>query len=255
MEKENTEARLSPQVGKELDLILGRAVRLSNMAKTSLQRSVWALKERSVEGARQVMAEEESIDALTDQINQDCLNFIARYQPLGQDLRCVTSLMLMIRDLERIGDYGKNIAKEALALLQLEPLKPLIDIPRMSDLVGQMMELCAEALSGGDPERAEGAVMKVFAMDDQVDDLEEQILRELLFLMMEQPGKIGQAHRLLNVARILERAGDHGTNLAEHIYFIFRGRRIHASALRRQEAPDGFESQDQRHGAPENPGH
>ncbi len=233
MEKENSQARLSPQIERELDQILGRAVRLGNMARASLQRSVWALKERNVEGARQVLAEEESIDALTDQINQDCLNFIARYQPLGQDLRCITSLMLMIRDLERIGDYGKNIAKEALALLQQPPLKPLIDIPRMSDLVGQMMELCSQALSDGSPERVEAAVMKVFAMDDQVDDLEEQILRELIFLMMERPSHIDQAHRLLNVARILERAGDHGTNLAEHIYFIFWGRRIHASALRR----------------------
>jgi len=135
----------------------------------------------------------------------------------------------MAIDLERIGDYGGNIAKVALDLADKELIKPLIDIPRMVDALSSMVEKVLTAFDTGD---AEGA-KTVFPMDDLLDDLEKQIMRELLLMMMENPQRIGQATQLLNVARTLERAGDHITNVAERVVYICTGKTVKASAFRR----------------------
>lgn len=216
-------------VQQEIERLKDHTITLGNMSKNALQRGVWSLKERDCTAARLVLEQEEKVNTLTDQIGDDCVAFIARFQPLGLHLRTVTSILLMIRDMERIADYGKNIARESLSLIKIPPLKPLIDIPRMSEHVGEMMDLCLQAMSDGDAQKT----LSVFPMDDDVDDHQEQILRELIFIMMQHPDKIDQAYRLLNISRILERAGDHTTNIAEHVYFICTGSRIHASDRRR----------------------
>lgn len=229
MECRRETEKLVPLLEKELDAVTNSTLRLAEMSKNALKRSVLALRDHDEAAARRVLVDEREINALTDKINDDCLNFIARFQPMGRDLRCVTSMMLMVRDMERIGDYGKNIAGVALQLLDQEPLKPLIDIPAMADTVGQMLDQCCEALSSN----CAALAQEVFSFDDRVDDLEKQILRELLFLMIEKPERIERAWRLLDIARILERAGDHATNIAEYVYFICCGKHIKASENRR----------------------
>ena len=133
-------------------------------------------------------------------------------------------------DLERIGDYGENIAKTALTLSKVEPLKPLIDIPRMVSEITAMLRLCMSAIDS----RNTADALKVFPMDDDVDDLDKQIMRELLLMMMEKPDRIERSFSLMNVSRTLERAGDHATNVAERIVYMYSGRSVKASEYRRK---------------------
>ena len=128
---------------------------------------------------------------------------------------------------------GFNLAKENFDVrfecIDKELIKPLIDIPRMVEALSSMVEKALTAFDTGDAEEAKA----VFPMDDLLDDLEKQIMRELLLLMMENPQRIGQATQLLNVARTLERAGDHITNVAERVVYICTGKTVKASAFRR----------------------
>ena len=217
------------QLEADLSELTRMLMRLSKMAEEALARSVWALKNQDVETARNVLDKDDALDQLTGRIDVECMNFVARFQPLGEDLRTVTSIMHMAVDLERIGDYGGNIARAAIELAGKELMKPLIDIPRMTTTLSDMLEKAMASLERRDPALAR----EVFPLDDLVDDLEKQIMRELLLLMMERPQRIEQATLLLNVARTLERAGDHITNVAERVLYSLTGKVIRATDFRR----------------------
>jgi phosphate transport system protein len=217
------------QLEADLSELTRMLMRLSKMAEEALARSVWALKNQDVETARNVLDKDDALDQLTGRIDVECMNFVARFQPLGEDLRTVTSIMHMAVDLERIGDYGGNIARAAIELAGKELMKPLIDIPRMTTTLSEMLEKAMASLERRDPALAR----EVFPLDDLVDDLEKQIMRELLLLMMERPQRIEQATLLLNVARTLERAGDHITNVAERVLYSLTGKVIRATDFRR----------------------
>jgi phosphate transport system protein len=217
------------QLEADLSELTRMLMRLSKMAEEALARSVWALKNQDVETARNVLDKDDALDQLTGRIDVECMNFVARFQPLGEDLRTVTSIMHMAVDLERIGDYGGNIARAAIELAGKELMKPLIDIPRMVATLSEMLEKAMSSLERREPALAR----EVFPLDDLVDDLEKQIMRELLLLMMERPQRIEQATLLLNVARTLERAGDHITNVAERVLYSLTGKVIRATDFRR----------------------
>ena len=217
------------QLEADLSELTRMLMRLSKMAEEALARSVWALKNQDVETARNVLDKDDALDQLTGRIDVECMNFVARFQPLGEDLRTVTSIMHMAVDLERIGDYGGNIARAAIELAGTELMKPLIDIPRMTATLSEMLEKAMSSLERREPALAR----EVFPLDDLVDDLEKQIMRELLLLMMERPQRIEQATLLLNVARTLERAGDHITNVAERVLYSLTGKVIRATDFRR----------------------
>ncbi|MDO5562213.1 MAG: phosphate signaling complex protein PhoU [Synergistaceae bacterium] len=226
METINTRKRLEA----DLEELKRMVFRMGRMAGESLERAVYALKERDAEAARIIIGEDDKIDELEDRIDNGCMEFAARYQPLGEDLRAVTSIMHIAVDIERIGDYGGNIAKTAIQLADKEPIKPLIDIPNMVDKINIMLDTSLNALDTRSPERA----MTVFAMDDEVDELEKQIMRELFIMVMEKPQRIEQSFMLMNVSRTLERAGDHVTNVAERVSYMFTGKNVRASEYRRK---------------------
>ena len=223
------EINLRKQLEEDRGELKRMILRLGRMAEEAISRAVWALKNQDAAVARNVIEKDDELDELAEGVDSACMHFTARYQPLGEDLRAVTSIMHMAIDLERIGDYGGNIAKVALDLADKELIKPLIDIPRMVDALAVMVEKALTAFDTGDAEAAKA----VFPMDDFLDDLEKQIMRELLLMMMENPQRIGQATQLLNVARTLERAGDHITNVAERVVYICTGKTVKASAFRR----------------------
>ena len=226
METLNTRKRIEDDLSELKRMIF----RMGRMAGESLEKAVWALKNRDAETARTVLDSDDMIDDLEDKIDSACMEFAARYQPLGEDLRVVTSIMHMAVDLERIGDYGGNIAKVAIELASSEPIKPLIDIPRMVEKINRMMDISLRAIDTHSPETA----MTVFPIDDEVDDLEKQIMRELFLMVMEKPERLEQSFMLLNVSRTLERAGDHVTNIAERIAYMYTGKTIKASQYRRK---------------------
>lgn len=209
---------------KKMIYLMGR------LSASALEKSVEALKNRDAEAARRVIESDDVIDDLEEKIDNCCMEFAARYQPLGEDLRVVTSLMHMAVDLERIGDYGGNIAKIAIEMSDREPMKPLIDIPRMVEKIVNMLEISLTALDT----RSEEMAISIFRLDDEVDDLERSIIRELFQILMHRPELIEQSFQLMNVSRTLERAGDHVTNIAERITFMYTGRATRASRYRRK---------------------
>lgn len=213
----------------ELKNLEEKLLKLGKLAIDAVSQSVLALKEQDVDKAKAVIEGDKNLDDMAEDIDMSCLTFMARFQPLGQDLRTVSAIMHMAVDLERIGDYGASIAKRAIKLSDRPHIKPLLDIPRIESDIRKMVFLALDALMEKDAKKAED----VCRMDDEVDDLERQIFRELLLIMIERPQVIEQATELLLVARTLERAGDHATNLAERVIYIVTGKKISASQIRR----------------------
>lgn len=213
----------------ELKNLEEKLLKLGKLAIDAVSQSVLALKEQDVDKAKAVIEGDKNLDDMAEDIDMSCLKFMARFQPLGQDLRTVSAIMHMAVDLERIGDYGASIAKRAIKLSDRPHIKPLLDIPRMESDIRKMVFLALNALMEKDTKNAED----VCRMDDEVDDLERQIFRELLLIMIERPQVIEQATELLLVARTLERAGDHATNLAERVIYMVTGKKISASQIRR----------------------
>ena len=200
-------------------------LRLGKMSENAVSRAVWALEKSDVQAAFSIIDGDDVLDELTNRIDASCMSFAARYQPLGEDLRAITSIMHMAIDLERIGDYGVNIARAALDLEGMALIKPLIDIPRMAAVLSEMLDKTLSIFDVGD---VEGASL-VLVMDQQIDALEKQVVRELFTLVMEKIDRLEQAFLLMNVARTLERAGDHVTNIIERIVYMYTGKTVKAS--------------------------
>ncbi|MDR2527797.1 MAG: phosphate signaling complex protein PhoU [Synergistaceae bacterium] len=202
---------------------------LGKISENAVIRAVWALENGDSVMARAVIDGDDALDELTGHIDANCMSFGARYQPLGRDLRTITSIMHMAVDLERVGDYGVNIARAALEMEGRVLIKPLIDIPRMAAILSEMLDKALDAFDAGNAEMAQA----VFAMDELVDELEKQVVRELFTMIMERVDRLEQAFLLMNVARTLERAGDHATNIAERVIYMCAGKTVKASEFKR----------------------
>jgi phosphate transport system protein len=155
-------------------------------------------------------------------IDELALNVIALRQPAARDLRFITLALKVSTDLERIGDSCVNIAERTLELNEEPQLKPYIDLPKMAEAAEGMISDSLEAFLRGDAALAE----EVTRRDDTVDQLNEQVFRELLTFMMEDPRTISRATRLMFIGKYLERMGDHATNIAEMVIFMVRGKDI-----------------------------
>lgn len=226
-------------IRKAFDIEMGRletdVLKLGALAQDAVNKAVWALREQDVALAKEVIDKDDVLDDLTHQIDHQCLQIIARFQPVALDLRTLSAVMHMAVDLERIGDLGVSVARIARRMAGSRLIKPLIDLPRMAELLKEMVDGALTAFLNRDAECARG----VCRQDDAMDDLEEQVMRELLLLMMENPRNIEQSIDLLMVARTLERAGDHATNLAERVIHMVTGKTEQASDLRRPRGGDG----------------
>ncbi|HEY6865750.1 MAG TPA: phosphate signaling complex protein PhoU, partial [Candidatus Eisenbacteria bacterium] len=182
--------------------------------------------------AREVLADDKLIDRLELDIDDRCLRLLALQQPLARDLRFITAALKISNDLERVGDHAVNIAGSALRLAEQPQLKPLVDIPRMAELACGMLHEALDAFVGADAETAR----RICRRDDEVDNLNRQLFRELISYMIEDPATITRAMELILVARNLERVGDMATNVAEEVVFIAEARVIKHHA---EDAPAG----------------
>lgn len=196
-----------------------KVLELGSKVRQSLDLAVKALKERDRKLAEWVIKNDDVIDELAREIDQASVATIATQQPTAGDLRVIIAIIRIITDLERIGDHSESVAKETLKIADYPLLKPLIDIPRMVEVINAMLEDGLQALMMRDPVRAE----KMCLRDDEVDGLRNQIQRELLTYMMEDPTTIPRATALLLISLYLERAGDHVTNIGEHIIYMTTG--------------------------------
>ena len=197
-------------------------MRMASWAEESITLSVNSLKERTEELAQKVFKGEEDINLLDIEIDKLTLRLLALRQPMAVDLRFITSAMRIAIELERIGDQSVNIAQRALELLKLPLLKPLIDIPRMASLAQNMVKDSLNAFVNRDEKLARDVCQR----DDEVDNLNDQIFRELLTYMMQDPSTINGAVDLILVGRHLERIADHATNISEDVIYYVKGKTI-----------------------------
>jgi phosphate transport system protein len=190
--------------------------------------SIRALIDRDSALAEQMIAADRKINQLEIDIDEHCMQVLARRQPVASDLRFLTTALKLVTDLERIGDLGVNICERVLELNGEPPLKPYVDMPNMAREVQEMLHEGLDAFVAADVERAQ----QVIARDRNVDAYYTQIFRELLTYMMEDPRNIFRATRLQSIAKYLERIGDHATNVGELVVFMVKGKDIrHAGKL------------------------
>jgi phosphate transport system protein len=201
---------------------------LGSMVEKAIARSMKALKERDLELARQVIADDAKTNQKRLDIEERCVELIVTQQPVASDLRVIIAIMNIIVDLERVGDHGEGIAKIALMIGDEPPLKPLVDLPRMAEKAIDMLRRSLDAFVNRDSETA----MKISDEDDEVDNLYDQVYRELLTFMLEDPRTITRATRLIWVAHNLERSADRVTNICERVVFTITGRIEEAGASR-----------------------
>jgi phosphate transport system protein len=199
--------------------LLDDLLAMGQMVADSIQRSVQALALQDEGLAQQVIAYDDEINATQNNIDEKCLVLIATQQPMASDLRTILAISNIASELERIGDYTEGIGRLAIKLCAQPLLKPLIDIPRMADRGREMLLSSLEAFAQQDVE----AARKLGDADDLVDALYDQVYRELLVFMMEDPRTITQATYLLWVAHNLERIADRTTNIAERVIFTDSG--------------------------------
>jgi phosphate transport system protein len=201
---------------KELEREL---IGMGDMVSRAINRSVEALKSRNKEEAKRIISEDLLINKKRWDIEEKCINLIATQQPVATDLRELIALLNIITDLERMGDHAEGIAKIVI-LLGDEPLvKPLIDIPRMAEKTAGMIKRSLEAFINRDAKTARALCNE----DDEVDKLYDQVYRELLSFMIEDPKIITRATYLMWTAHNLERIADRVTNICERIVFLVTG--------------------------------
>lgn len=203
----------------ELDELQLELLKMSELVELSIFRAVKSLAEKDLDLARAVTKEEHAIDAMESDIEQHCLRLLALQQPMASDLRFIGTALKIVTDLERMADHALDIAKVTIKLAGQPLIKPLVDIPRMASIAREMTRAAIDAYGHKDAEGAKA----VIARDDEVDQLYDQILRELLTYMMASPAVIAQAIQLLFVAGSLERIADHATNLGEWIIYMVTG--------------------------------
>lgn len=207
---------------EELKDLKEKLLEMASRAEEQIGLAVRSLKDRERAMACQVLDREETINRLDIEIDAMVMRMLALRQPMAADLRFITSAMKISSDLERIGDLAVNIAERTLELLKFPQLKPLIDIPRMAETAQGMVRDALNAFISGDADLARDVCQR----DDQVDQLNGQIFRELLTFMMEDPQTIPRAVDLLLVGRHLERIADHATNIGEDVIYMVKGKTI-----------------------------
>lgn len=192
---------------------------LADMADHAIERAVWALKQQDVELAEQVVAGDAAINAKRFQLEDQCITLIATQQPAAGDLRAIVAAIHIVTELERMGDYARGIADLAVRLADEPHLKPLIDIPRMAEVDREMMHASLEAYINRDPNLA----IETAKRDTEIDNLYDQVYRELLTYMLQDTKTITRATHLLWVAHKLERIADRVTNICERVVFMTTG--------------------------------
>ncbi|MDA0770619.1 MAG: phosphate transport system regulatory protein PhoU [SAR202 cluster bacterium Casp-Chloro-G4] len=210
---------------RDLRMLQDELLLQGSMTEKAIAKSITALKRRNAEVAQEVIDEDDIIDQKRFEIEERCIDLIATQQPLAGDLRILITVLHVTGELERMGDYAEGIAKISLMMGNEPPLKPLIDIPRMADKSMDMLRRSLDAFVNRDVV----ASMGIMTEDDEIDDLYEQVFRELLTYMMADPGAVKRATHLLWVAHDLERIADRTTNIAERVIYLVTGKLTEAS--------------------------
>ena len=204
----------------ELTKITDDFLQMTSLVREQVQLASEGLLKQDVEKAQEAITTDKRVDELELEIENTVLSVIALQQPVAGDLRFLATVLKALTDLERAGDYAAHVAEDALALAQEAPLKKYIILGEMAERLERMLDLLAKAIA----ERDLQAAQEILKTDDDVDDLFEQITRELLTYMIEDPRTISKSLTLMRVARSYERLGDHLENIAERVFYWLTGK-------------------------------
>jgi phosphate transport system protein len=210
----------------QLDLLQKEVEVLATTVEKSISLAVDALKRRDLANSRQVVLDDDYIDQKRFEIEDRCIDLIASQQPMARDLRVIIALLHIAVELERIGDYAEGIARISLAMGEDPPVKPLVDIPLMTEKATEMLRNSMDSLFTRDVVKAH----HVCQADDEVDELYDRVCQELVLLMIQDPDTVKRATYLLWVSHDLERIADRATNIAERVIFLVTGKMVETKA-------------------------
>ena len=205
---------------EELTALKEKILLEGSLVQTAVQNAIVALQERDSDLARRVIEDDDLVNAKEVEIDEFCHRLLALRQPAAKDLRLITTAIKINNDLERMGDMAVNVCERVLEINLEPPLKPYIDLPQIAEIAQTMIQKSLEAFVKGDTQLA----WKVTGDDERVDQLHEQIFRELLTYMSQDMKTIPRATRLLLISRYLERFADHAVNIAELVIFLVEGK-------------------------------
>jgi phosphate transport system protein len=205
---------------KSLKEIQDELLAMGSMVEKGLLRSMDALKNRDIALAEKIIQDDLEIDKKRNEIEEKSIQLIATQQPMASDLRTIISVISIVAELERIGDHAEGISKIVIMIGNEPPLKPLIDLPRMAEKTADMLHRALISFINNDAKAARGIIEE----DDEIDNLYDQVFRELLTFMMEDPRTITRATRLIWVDHNLERSADRVTNICERVVFVVTGK-------------------------------
>jgi len=211
------------QYEHELERLKEQIVELGGVVDALIRDSVVSLKGHDMSLAQSVIERDSGVDDLACEIEKLCLRLIALQQPMAVDLRTIATALKIQIDLERMGDLAVDIARVTIYTKGEPHVKPLIDVPRMSDIVREMLNSAIRAFHDSDRDLA----YQTAEQDDIVDGLYDQVRRELLTYLVEDPKKLANISNLLFVSKYLERIGDHAVNLCENVIYMATGDRVH----------------------------
>jgi phosphate transport system protein len=204
---------------EELARLNKTITQMGGLAESQLAAAIEAVVQRDSELAAQVVEADAEVDRLEREVDNHAVRMLALRQPMARDLREILSSLKIAADLERICDYAANVAKRAIALNVLPPVKPVHALPRMAKMAQSLIKGVLDAYVAREPDRA----MEMWARDEELDEMYSGLFRELLTYMMEDPRNITPCTHLLFMAKNIERIGDHATNIAENVWFLVHG--------------------------------
>ncbi|MGC9419450.1 MAG: phosphate signaling complex protein PhoU [Rhodovulum sp.] len=205
---------------RDLEAIQALIMKMGGMVETAILEAAQSLENRDEELAERVRANDRAVDELEERVNEEAARMLALRQPSAGDLRTVLTVMKISANLERVGDYAKNMAKRTGVLLQMTPIDGSSGaIRRMSMAVGGMLKDALDAYIQRDPELAQDVRLR----DHEVDQMYNALFREFLTFMMEDPRNITACMHLHFIAKNIERMGDHVTSIAEQVIYLVTG--------------------------------
>ena len=210
---------MTKHLQRDLEQLHRDILSLASSVEEAIYRAIQALQKRDVALAQQVIIGDEPIDEQENHIEEECLKILALHQPVAVDLRRITAVLLINTDLERMADLAEDIAERAVALATGVPIPIPDKLQRMTDLTTSMVRQSLDAFVSLDSQHAR----RVCRLDDEVDHLNEEIIRELIATMQKSPDNIEPGLSLFSATRHLERIADHATNIAEEVVYLVEG--------------------------------
>ncbi|HYO96840.1 MAG TPA: phosphate signaling complex protein PhoU [Polyangiaceae bacterium] len=223
MDRRHTDRDFEGELGKLREQVLLMGARVEDMMTLSMR----AFREQDQLLARATIATDHSVDKLELEIDEACLQILARRQPVASDLRFITTTLKLVTDLERIGDLCVNICERVIEFSQDTPLEGQTPIPRIADAAQGMLHDALDAFVAGDAHKAN----EVLGRDKLVDAYYAQLFPELIARMMADPKVVFRSTRLLSIGKHLERIADHATNIAEMVVFMVKGEDVRHSGM------------------------